>query len=100
MGFVDYVDHGMEACGAAKITYADVNMSESDPSLGSCTDNMKRLMYQRLKGFHFSETSSVPAPYSFEPSGQTVPQRILVMTLTTVDFQVCHRKMSKKSGSS
>ena len=30
----------------------------------------KRLMYQRLKGFHFSETGSIPAPhmYSFEPS--------------------------------
>ena len=30
---------------------------------------MERLMYQRLKDFHFSETSSIPAPYSFGPSG-------------------------------
>ena len=55
MGFIDYVDHGTEACGAAKITYADT---------------------------------------------VTVPQRIVVMTLTTVGFQICHGKMSKKSGSS
>ena len=47
MGFIDYVDHGREACGAAKITYADtvITLSGSDPSLesdsslGSCTGN-------------------------------------------------------------
>ena len=41
MGFIDYVDEGTAACGATKITYADavITMSESDPSLGSCTDN-------------------------------------------------------------
>ena len=31
---------------------------------------------------------------------QTVPQQILVMILTTVDFQICHGKMSKKGRSS
>ena len=41
MGFIDYVDHGTETRGAAKITYANavITISESDPSLGSCTDN-------------------------------------------------------------
>ena len=29
---------------------------------------MKRLMYQRPRGFHFGLTSSIPAPKSFEPS--------------------------------
>ena len=52
----------------------------------------------------FSETSSIPAPYiiamSLVMQNQTVPQRILVMNLTTVDFQICHGKMSKKGGSS
>ena len=35
VGFIDYVDHGTETCGAAKITWADVviTMSESNPSL-------------------------------------------------------------------
>ena len=69
MGFIDYVDHGTEACGAAKITYADIviTMSESDLSLGSCTDNEEAdvLETERLP---FSVTSSIPAPYSFEPS--------------------------------
>ena len=41
MEFIDYVDHGMEACGAAKISYTDtvITMFESNPSLGNCTDN-------------------------------------------------------------
>ena len=40
-GVIDYVDHETEACGAAKITYADtvITKCESDPSLGSYTDN-------------------------------------------------------------
>ena len=69
MGFIDYVDHGTEACGAAKITYADavITMSESDPSLGSCTDN-EEADVSETERLSFSETSSIPAPYSFEPS--------------------------------
>ena len=40
VGYIDYVDQGMEACGATKITYADavIALSEGDLSLGSCTD--------------------------------------------------------------
>ena len=43
MGFIDYVNHRTEVCGATKITYADavINMFESDPSPGSCTDNQE-----------------------------------------------------------
>ena len=30
MGFIDYVNHGMEAYGAAKITYADTVITVSE----------------------------------------------------------------------
>ena len=108
MGFIYYVDHGTEACGAAKITYADavITMSENHPSLGSCTDNeeadVSEADVSETERLSFSETSSIPAHIglSLVIQNQTVPQRILVMTLTTVDFQTCHGKMSKKGGSS
>ena len=77
-------------------------MSESDPSLGSCNDN-EEVDVSETEMVLFTKTSSIPAPYSFEPiviQNQTVPQRIIVLTLTTVDFQICHGKMSKNSGSS
>ena len=42
-------------------------MSEVDPNLGSCTDNEEAdvSVTERLS---FSETGSIPAPYTFEPS--------------------------------
>ena len=39
----------------------------SDPSLGSCTDN-EEADISETERLSFSETSSIPAPYSFEPS--------------------------------
>ena len=63
---------------------------------------IKRLMYQRLKVFHLvRQTQFQPhIALNLVIQNQTAPQRILVMTLTTVDFQICHCKMSKKGGSS
>ena len=63
MGFIDYVNHRKEVCGAAKI----ITMYESDPSLGSCADN-EEANVPETERLSFSEMSSIPAPYSFEPS--------------------------------
>ena len=59
-------------------------------------------MYQRLKGFHLviQAQFQLHIALSLVMQNLTVPQRILVMTLTTVDFQICHGNMSKKGGSS
>ena len=69
MGFIDYVDHETKACGAAKITYKDavITMSDSESSLGSCTDN-EEANVSKTERLSISETSSIPAPYSFEHS--------------------------------
>ena len=63
VGFIDYVDHGREACGAAKITYADavITMSESDPNLGSYTDD-KEADVSETERLSFRQTSSIPVP--------------------------------------
>ena len=42
-------------------------MSEKDLSLGSCTDNEEADVW-KTERISFSETYSIPAPYSFEPS--------------------------------
>ena len=72
MEFIDYIHLGTQACGEAKITYADTVtttcMSESDLSLGSCTDNEEADVAE-IERLSFSETGSIPAPYTFEPSG-------------------------------
>ena len=61
-------------------------------------------MYQRLKGFHLVIQAQfqpdIHVALSLVIQSQAVPQRILVMTLTTVDFQICRGKTSKKGGSS
>ena len=63
---------------------------------------MKRLIYQRVKNFHLVRQAQFQ-PYitlSLVIQNQTVPHRIQAMTLTTVDFLICHGRMSKNSGSS
>ena len=99
VGFIDYLDHGTEGCGAAKITYADtgITMSESDLNLGSCTDN-EVADVSEAERLSFSETAQFQPHRALSQvvQNQTVLQRILVITLTTVDFQIFHYKMSKK----
>ena len=102
-GVIDYVDHVTEVCGAVKITYADAVITMSKVILAlEVALIMKRLMYQRWKGFHLVRHAQFQPhiPVSLVVQNQTVPRRILVITLITADFQFCHYKMSKKSGSS
>ena len=63
---------------------------------------MKRLMYQRWKGFHLVRHAQfwLHIALNLVVQNQTVSHRILVITLITADFQISHYKMSKKSGSS
>ena len=58
-------------------------------------------MYQKLKGFHSVKQAQFQPhiALSLVVQNQTAPQRTLVITITAVDFQICHRKLSKKSGS-
>ena len=42
-------------------------MADSDPSRESCTDNEEANVSETQR-LSFSETSSIPVPYSFEPS--------------------------------
>ena len=68
-GFIAYVDHRTEAFGAAKkLMQTLLSLCLKMILALEVALILKRLMYQRLKGFRFSETSSIPALYSFQPS--------------------------------
>ena len=78
MGFIDYIHHRTEVCGVAKITCADaaITMTESDSSLGSCTDK-EEADVSNTERLSFSTKRSIPVPYSFEPSDTELIKQFL-----------------------